>query len=79
MKESCAPIRDLLPLYAEGKAAPETRAFIERHLSECPECQHRFSELRSVDPRARREAPLASRGYRSSLRLRRGLSVWLSA
>lgn len=55
MKESCAPIRDLLPLYAEGKAAPETRAFIERHLSECPECQHRFSELRSVDPRARRK------------------------
>ena len=38
MEDSCAPIRDLLPLYAEGKAAPETRAFIERHLSECLEC-----------------------------------------
>ena len=55
MKESCAPIRDLLPLCAEGKAAPETRAFIERHLSECSECQRRLSELRAVDPRACRK------------------------
>lgn len=55
MKESCAPICDLLPLYAEGKAAPETCAFIERHLSECSECQRRLSELRSVDPRACRK------------------------
>ena len=38
MKRECNIVRDLLPLYIENMASPESAQFVEAHLSKCPEC-----------------------------------------
>lgn len=48
MKISCNVIRDLLPLYAEKLASPESGALIETHLSECADCQEVLVKLRAM-------------------------------
>lgn len=46
MKEvSCGVIRDLLPLYRDSAASPETQELVEEHLKTCPACQE---ELRKI-------------------------------
>ena len=45
MKLPCAVVRDLLPLYAEKMTEPETRALMEEHLQECPECRKKYKEM----------------------------------
>lgn len=42
MKNECNIVRDLLPLYIENMASEETRAFVEAHLSNCPECNELY-------------------------------------
>lgn len=34
----CAVARDLIPLYIDGAASPETSGFVKKHLEGCPEC-----------------------------------------
>ncbi len=45
MKITCDVIRDLLPLYAEDLASADSRALIEAHLDNCPECQKELAAL----------------------------------
>ena len=45
MKRECNIIRDLLPLYVENMASDETRAFVEAHLSRCPECNEFYLSM----------------------------------
>ena len=45
MKLPCAVTRDLLPLYAEKMVEAETKELIEQHLTDCPECRKKLSEL----------------------------------
>ncbi|MGM9537208.1 MAG: zf-HC2 domain-containing protein [Candidatus Onthomonas sp.] len=46
MKLPCAVIQDLLPLYVDGCAAPESRALVEEHIASCPDCSRQLGELR---------------------------------
>ena len=36
---SCEVVRDLLPSYLDGVASGETKAAVERHMEECPDCR----------------------------------------
>lgn len=47
MKEnvSCGVIRDLLPLYADQVASPESRALVEEHLNGCEGCRRELEQL----------------------------------
>jgi len=45
MKTQCEIIRDLLPLYADDVCSGSSRALIEEHLRECPDCRRLLSEL----------------------------------
>ena len=47
MKLPCAVTRDLLPLYAEEMVEQETRDLIEQHLTDCPACREKLSELKT--------------------------------
>lgn len=51
MKQECAITRDLLPLYLEGLAGPESAAFVRRHLEECPDCRAEQERLSRETPR----------------------------
>ena len=46
---TCGVVRDLLPSYVEGLTAPETNAAVERHLSDCADCERLRAELASKD------------------------------
>lgn len=46
MKLSCNVVRDLLPLYHDGVCGDESRALVEDHLKECPDCTAILRELR---------------------------------
>ena len=50
MKQSdtlhCELVRDLLPLYCEGRGGTETRRVIEEHLEGCPECSKLLDQIR---------------------------------
>ena len=45
MKNECNIVRDLLPLYIENMASPESAQFVEAHLSKCPECNAFYFEM----------------------------------
>lgn len=51
MKQECAITRDLLPLYLEGLAGPESAAFVRRHLEQCPDCRAEQERLSRETPR----------------------------
>lgn len=46
MKTDCNIIRDLLPLYADDVCSGESRAMVEEHLNECPECAEELKRIR---------------------------------
>lgn len=46
-KLSCKVILDLLPLYADEVASPESRALVEEHLSSCPDCRKVLDDIRA--------------------------------
>ena len=50
MKTSCPVIKDLLPLYADDAASPATRALVEEHLKECPDCAEILKKLTEKKP-----------------------------
>lgn len=43
---SCNVARDLLPLYHDGVCSAESRALVEAHLKDCPDCAAIRNELR---------------------------------
>lgn len=46
----CSVVQDLLPLYTEGLESEETKRFVEKHISDCPECQKSLELLREPLP-----------------------------
>ncbi len=49
MKTDCEVIRDLLPLYADEACSEKSRALVEEHLDECPDCRALLGELRETE------------------------------
>lgn len=45
MKNECCLIRDLLPLYAEDMVSDYTKAIVEKHIKDCPECRRELEAL----------------------------------
>ena len=45
MKYDCEVIRDLLPLYADNACSGKSRAMVEEHLQECPDCRELVDRL----------------------------------
>src|SRR5262249_33740299 len=41
----CEEIDDLLPWYATGECAPDSRSLVERHLAHCPRCRQGYAEM----------------------------------
>lgn len=46
MKLSCEVTQDLLPLYHDGVCSAESRALVEDHVADCPDCTAILRELR---------------------------------
>lgn len=67
----CGLIRDLLPLYAEGLAGPESRAAVEEHLCSCEECRKALAALQTPPPRAAAVETAPLQKVRASLQKRR--------
>ena len=44
-KTSCGVIQDLLPLYLDGCCHADSRALVEEHLKECPDCRRAKQEM----------------------------------
>ena len=44
--EHCDIIRDLLPVYADGLASPETVRLVETHLADCESCRALLDQMR---------------------------------
>ena len=78
MKLPCAVIRDLLPLYAENMVEPDTKDLIGQHLTECPDCRKRFSEI-ETDPEPPVETIKPLQTLRKEIRKRRWYTAILSA
>ena len=78
MKLPCAVTRDLLPLYAEEMVEPETKDLIEQHLTGCPACRKKLSEL-STDtvPPVETVKPLQS--LKKEIRKRRRYAAVIAA
>lgn len=49
MKTDCEIVRDLLPLYADDAVSDKSRALVNEHLAECPECGALLRRLRSTE------------------------------
>ena len=78
MKLSCAVIADLLPLYAEELAGEESRALVEEHLRDCPDCRKKLDALRQPKTAAPDGAG-ALRAVKKDIRRRRLLAALLAA
>ncbi len=46
---SCEIVRDLLPSYLDGIASGETRAAVERHMAECPDCRETLRRMKEPE------------------------------
>ena len=59
MRLPCAVIRDLLSPSAVNMVEPDTKVLVDQHLTECPDCQKRFSEIEtSTEPPVETSEPL---------------------
>lgn len=50
MKNECSIVRDILPLYVEDMASPDTVEFIKEHLDHCSACRQEFDQIKKPDP-----------------------------
>ncbi len=50
MNLSCDVIKDLLPLYHDGVCSKDSRALVEKHLSECAQCNAEYQRLDHEKP-----------------------------
>lgn len=75
MNERCDVIQDLMPLCAEGLASEGSRALVDAHLKDCPDCRARYTAMREPVP-VPEAAPL--RAVRSGLARRRANAVLLA-
>ena len=56
MKTDCNIIRDLLPLYADDVCSKESRALVDEHLQECPDCLEELVNLTPLERQFFQEA-----------------------
>ena len=54
MKMKCEVIQDLLPLYCDHQASPESCRLIEDHLQECDSCRKVYEEIAEPEITAER-------------------------
>ena len=52
---SCEVVRDLLPSYLDGVASGETKAAVERHMEECPDCRETLRRMKEPESVAQPE------------------------
>ncbi len=78
MKIHCRVIRDLLPLYVEGLASPESRELVEQHLTDCPECRQKLTEMSRPQPQVLRGEAAPLKGLKRVL-LQHTLSIVMVA
>jgi predicted anti-sigma-YlaC factor YlaD len=55
MNISCEIVKDLLPLYIDGVCSNESKALVEEHLAQCPNCQGERNSMTSALPVANTE------------------------
>ena len=55
----CQVICDLMVVYASGEASPETIAYIEAHLDDCPECREAYEAAQRGEEMLGELAPVA--------------------
>ena len=46
----CGVIRDLLPLYTEELCSEESKALVESHLKNCPDCRRLKENMKKTEP-----------------------------
>lgn len=49
MKWECEMIQDMLPLYIEEMVSDKTKAAVEEHLEECPECKSLYLDMQKEE------------------------------
>lgn len=52
---SCEVVHDLLPSYLDGVASGETKAAVERHMEECPDCRETLRRMKEPESAAQPE------------------------
>ena len=58
---TCGVVRDLLPSYVEGLTAPETNEAVERHLSDCADCERLRAETSPARRRRSRKSIISKK------------------
>jgi len=66
---TCALVRDLLPLYADGVLSEDSGAVVETHLPECPPCTEELERLRAPVPVKKKSARQSLKATRRKLLL----------
>lgn len=69
---NCAVTSDLLSLYAEDLASPETAALVEEHLKNCPDCRETLARMKT-------EVAVTAKPSASAKKVQRyvvGLRLW---
>ena len=49
MKNECAIVKDLLPLYQEDMTTPESKKYIDSHLEGCDDCRRDWEQMQKKD------------------------------
>lgn len=49
---SCEVVRDLLPSYLDGVVSDETKAAVERHMEDCPDCRETLRRMKEPEETA---------------------------
>ncbi len=76
----CNIVRDLLPLYLDNEASPESAEMIKSHLSECEECRKYFRNYNRFPISIQETASHGKYHYSSvARRIRRRNTIQLSA
>ena len=79
MKVPCGVVRDLLPLYAEDLVGEESRALVEEHLADCPDCRKTLEDMKQPKPAPEPDGAEALRAVKRDIRRRRLTAVLLAA
>ena len=72
---TCALVRDLLPLYADGVLSGESSAVVNEHLPACPPCASELEALRAPVPAKKKSARQSLKATRRRLILGIGSAV----
>lgn len=83
MKSTCGIVEDLLPLYLEDMCSEDSKAALEEHLQECPDCREKLARMKNnaiIPQTEKQEKRLSIANYAKKVkrhRIRVGISVAL--